>query len=399
MCGRFSVSVAFMRPPVPWRLLILSILIVSLSTQPVFLLGAGFLQIGDELGFSVTGLGALTAAFFLTASAMSPFLGKVVHRIGWQKAMRINAVTSSSILIAIAALARSTTTLAALLVLSAGIYAMTNPAANQTLHDSVDPSRRGLIFGLKHAGIPSSTLIAGLAVPAVIVSVGWRWAYVAAAVLGVVVLFLIPSGSTTAPTHTGEEDPRRRVAPMNLRRLLRFGAGSALATWAAVALSTYLVAAAVDAGFSESSAGLLLFAGSAASIPGRVAAGLITDRLGSKGFGGITILTGIGAIVFALIPSSSGSMFTILILLAFATGWGWPGLMTYTIVNANRGTVAASSAIAQAGVFVGAGAGPLVIGRVADHWSFDAVWFIVAAALAGAAVIVALVGRSAVAAN
>ncbi len=188
------------------------------------------------------------------------------------------------------------------------------------------------------------------------------------------------------------------MTPLSTRRLVGLGAGSALATWAAISLSTYLVAAAVDVGFTESAAGLLLFAGSAASITGRIVAGLATDRVGSPGFGAFVALVAGGAVVFALLPVTSGALFAVLILLAFATGWGWPGLMTYTVVNANRGSVAASSAITQAGVFVGAGVGPLVLGWVADEMSFDAVWLVVTAALAGSALIVLLVRRAALAA-
>ena len=40
-----------MRLPLPWRLLLLSVLIATLGTQPVFLLGAGYLQISAEFGF------------------------------------------------------------------------------------------------------------------------------------------------------------------------------------------------------------------------------------------------------------------------------------------------------------------------------------------------------------
>ena len=71
-----------------------------------------------------------------------------------------------------------------------------------------------------------------------------------------------------------------------------------------------------------------------------------------------------------------------LVLLAFATGWGWPGLMTFTVVNANIGTPAASSAITQAGVFLGAGVGPLVLGGLIDNVSRTASWTTVAACLA-----------------
>ncbi len=378
----------------PWRLLLLAILIIALSTQPVFLLGAGFVQMSDELGFGATGLGLLTALFFLTASATSTPLGRFVQRVGWRRAMQVNAVTSGVILVLISVAARNTATLAVLLVAAGVVYGAANPAANQALAEHVDPRRRGLMFGLKHAGIPSSTLLAGLAVPLLIVGAGWRVAFAVSALLTIAVLALVPR--TTAPgAAVGLEDPRRRVAPLSVSRLVTLSAGSALATWAAVALSTYLVAAAVDVGFSESAAGLLLFAGSAASITSRALAGHLTDRFGGKGFGAMALLTGIGAVVFAFIPDTSGALFAALVLAAFASGWAWPGLMTYAVVNANARTAAASSAVTQSGVFVGAGVGPLVIGAVVDRWSFDAVWVLVAVALAAATVIVAGVGRAA----
>lgn len=255
------------------------------------------------------------------------------------------------------------------------------------------------MFGLKHAGIPSSTLLAGPAVPLVIVSFGWRWAYVLAPVLGPVVLALVPAHRDSPAVPRATEDPRRVLAPLTTRRLVAFATGVALATWAATSLGTYLVAAAVDVGYSESAAGLLLFTGSLASITGRVIAGHVTDRLGSKSFGGVATMVGMGSIVFALLATAEGPWFAVLIIAAFATGWGWPGLMTYAVVNANLGTVAASSAITQAGVFLGAGTGPLVLGMVADAWSFSAAWLVVAGALAMSAALVSLVGCSAVAAR
>ncbi len=379
----------------PWRLLALTVLIVTLSTQPVFLLGAGFLQIGDDLGFGPAGLGALTALFFLTASASSAPLGRVVQRVGWQAAIRFNAVVSGVLLVAIAVAARHVVTLALLLVAGGVVYGLANPAANQALADHVDPRRRALFFGLKHAGIPSSTLLAGLAVPLVIVGEGWRVAYGLAALLALVVLALAAGRPAPPDPRTPPDDPRRRVARLSTARLVLLSGAAALATWAAVGLSTYLVAAAVDGGFTESQAGLLLFAGSAASIAGRIAAGAVTDRMGGRGFGAMALLTGAGAVVFLGLPATSGTAFAVLVPVAFATGWGWPGLMTYLVVNANTTTTAASSSITQAGIFVGAGVGPLVLGWLVDAVSFDAMWWVVSAALALAATGVAAVGSAA----
>ena len=72
-------------------------------------------------------------------------------------------------------------------------------------------------------------------------------------------------------------------------------------------------------------------------------------------------------------------------------------MMTYTVVNSNSRSAAASSGITQAGVFFGAGIGPIVLGWVAETWSFNAVWLGIAGALALAATTVGIVGRMALA--
>ena len=68
--------------------------------------------------------------------------------------------------------------------------------------------------------------------------------------------------------------------------------------------------------------------------------------------------------------------------------------MTYTVVNANRKTVATSSAITQAGVFVGAGLGPLLLGAVIERWSFDGAWLTAAAGLVISSLLIGWLGRA-----
>lgn len=375
----------------PWRLVMLAILIVVVSTQPVFLLGAAFLSIGPEFGFGATGLGLITASFFLAAAVASPPFGRLVQRIGWQTAVRFNAVISGVNLVVIALFAHSLAVFSVLIVIGGLVYGLANPAANLALAEHVDPDRRAMTFGLKHAGIPASTLIAGLAIPVVILNFGWRTAYALAALVSVAVWAL----TRTAPpvARPPGSDPRRRVEPMGTRLLIALALGASMATWGAIALSTYLVAAAVDRGLTEAAAGWLLFAGSAASIVARIGAGYLTDRVGGRGFSSMAVLTGVGVLVFLLLGVSSGMAFVVLVLVAFATGWGWPGLMTYTVVNANAGTAARSSGITQAGIFFGGGAGPIVLGLVVEHWGFDVIWLLVAITLALATAAILTVGR------
>lgn len=116
---------------IPWRLVFLAIGIVVISTQPVFLLGAAFLSISDDFGFGTTGLGMVTAAFFLSASVTSAPLGKFVQRIRWRRAMRLNATGSGLILALIAAVAHEVSTFGVLVVLAGLVYGLANPAANK----------------------------------------------------------------------------------------------------------------------------------------------------------------------------------------------------------------------------------------------------------------------------
>jgi MFS family permease len=330
--------------------------------------------------------------FFLTAATTSAPLGRAVERIGWRRAMRVNAVASAIVLVAIAMVANSTLSLAVLLFVGGTVYGFANPAANASLAEAVDPRRRGLTFGLKHAGIPASTLLAGLAVPLVVLTVGWRASFAVSATLVVAVLLLIPGVDADDRAPAGATEPGRGADPLPVGYLVGLGFAAAFATSSAVTLATFLVAAMVDSGFTEASAGLLLFAGSAASISARVGVGGFTDRRGARGFGGLVVLMSTGAMVFLVLPAVDEAVLAMLVVVAFATAWGWPGLMTFTVVNANVSSAAASSGITQAGIFVGAGAGPILFGWLVHEFSFEVSWLVVAGALATAATIVSIVG-------
>lgn len=372
-----------MRSPHQVRLLLLSVALVSVSTLPVFLLGAAFFRIGPELGIGPVALGALTAAYFLTSSVTSPRLGRWVQRVGWRRAMRINVAATAALVALIAPFAHSVWSLGGLLVATAAMYGSSNPAANQALALHTDPERTATVFGLKHAGIPFATLLAGLAVPAVVVRAGWRPAYMAAAVAALGVWMLIPRADRDAPgIAAGPDGPvGTRLSRAELRRL---AVVAALGAVAAVALATFMVSAALDRGLAPSAAGWLQFVGAGASILARIVAGLVVDRRGGV-FTGLVSLLALGAAVFMLLAWAEGSLFIAGVVAAYATGWGWPGLMTASVVGADRSAAAATSSITQAGVFVGAGAGPLVLGFVVDRWAFQPMWLLVSGLLLVAA--------------
>ena len=382
--------------PTITRIMTMAILVVATSAVGVMLLGAGIGDIGPDLGIGAAELGMLTAVFFAAAAVTSAQAGRVVERIGWQRAIRINSTIIGTLLLAIAGFVSNPWAMALALAAMGATYSLANPAANQALADHVHPKRRATFFGLKHGGIPTSTLLAGGAVPLIILNFGWRTAYVVAALLAYGLLLVVPRGEVRATAEHEDEDPRRTVQPLPTASLYKVALGAMLATIGVVALSTFLVASLVADGFSDGSAGWLQFGGSLISIAARAGYGLISDRTGAKGFGLVATLFGIGAIVYAAWIPSTGAVLGALVILAYATGWGWPGLLTYSVVNANPTTAAASSGISQSGVFAGAALGPLIIGQIIERASFDASWAFITGCLLAAAAVMTSVSRNTV---
>lgn len=371
-----------------WRLVAVSILVVTAATQPAFITASTIGQTGGELGYDAQGLGLLTSLFFLVASLSSTLVGDLVERVGWRRVMIANGIGSAAVLIFIATAVANLTTLAIALAVSAALYGAANPAANLALAQAIPAERRGLIFGLKHAGIPGSSLLAGLAVPLITVTLGWRWTFGLATVVALALLLLIPR-QQGEPAH-----PLTKAEPgMSRRWLSILGVGTALATLAAVALGTFHVDAALELGFSEATAGLILAAGSLASIVMRAAYGFLVDRNDSNGFAWVATLTVAGAAAFLAMATAGVTGFIGLTMVAFATGWGWPGLVTYSVVRANEGRPAGSTAITQAGIFLGAGLGPAGMGWLIENASYPTAWVVVAGALLGSGVVVMMVRR------
>lgn len=372
-----------------WRLVALSILVVTAVTQPVFMAAATIGQAGPDLGYGTTELGLITSAFFVAASVSSRLLGGQVERWGWQPVMRLNALGSAAVLLYIAVGVRSAIGLTMALVVAATFYGTANPAANLALARAIPSDRRGLVFGLKHAGIPGSSLLAGLAVPTIALTLGWRWTFGLAVAVSLAVLILLPRSPEPEPARPG-----RPPEGMSNASLSVLGVGVALASLAAVALGTFHVDAALELGFSEAAAGLILAAGSLTSIVARAIYGYVVDRTDGRGFGFVAALAALGTGAFVALGTTGTGGFVAFTFVAFATGWGWPGLLTYSVVRANEDRPAGSTAITQAGIFVGAGFGPALFGWLVEGTSYPVAWGVIGVALGVAAVIVLVVRRN-----
>ncbi len=164
-----------------WRTLASVIGVVTGGALPGFLTGGVSVQLRADLGFGESGLGFAVGAFFTAAALSSAVLGRTAERLGPSRAMQASAVVSVVSLLGVAAGARSFTTLLLWLAVGGVANALAQPAANLFIARTVEASRLGMAFAVKQSGIPAATLLGGLAVPAIALTVGWRWAFVAGA--------------------------------------------------------------------------------------------------------------------------------------------------------------------------------------------------------------------------
>jgi predicted MFS family arabinose efflux permease len=264
---------------------------------------------------------------------------------------------------------------------------MVQTASNLAIARCVVPSRHGWIFGIKHACVPAAMLFAGLAVPTIALTVGWRWAFRIAAILAVLTASLVPmqeASSTIAP-RPGRSDSSvgSSRTPRTLLIILAVAVGLGLG--AVDPLGSFFVGYATSIGVNEHGAGILLAAGGLIGIITRLVAGRFIDRMAQADLTVIASMMTIGAVGIVLLNLGGYPGLIVGGLLVFSAGWGWSGLFTFTVVKDNPGAPAAAWGVAQTGKFIGAAIGPILFGVIAERVSFSAAYWVSTIALAVAA--------------
>ena len=346
---------------------------------PPFLLGAMAVQVREDLEFSESGIGLAVGAFFLAAAVFSAVMGRWAERAGGARALRLAALWAAAAQLLVAVGARSLGLLTLLLAFAGAANALGQPAANQVIARALPPNRQGIGFAVKQSAIPFSTFLGGLAVPALALTVGWRWAFVLAAALAVISALAIPVGETGGATpfeRGGRNQAGEGRLPMRVMAVLTVGIAFGAA--AAGTLGAFLVSAAVAAGMSEGSAGLALTAGSAFGIAMRLGAGVLADRRTGGHLRWVAVMLTLGSVGYLLFATGKPGLLLAGLPLAFGAGWAWPGLFNLAVVLANPASPAAATGVTQTGTYLGAVLGPLLFGLVADHLSYGWSWSLAA---------------------
>ncbi len=347
----------------------------------LFLTGAMSVQISREFGVAPASVGALASLFALSTSLGSAPLGRQVRRLGIRRSMWVATAASSVSLLACAASGSAQMLGVALLIGGLG-NAIGQPAGNALVAAYVRPERYGLGFAIKQSGIPLATLLGGLAVPLVALTVGWRFAYVLAAGAAFVAVLLVPPDRP--PTSVRSE---QQIPPPLVPRLWLLAGGLVAAVLAATSIGALGAAGGVHVGLTEAAAGYLVAAGGLAGLVLRLASGVWADRRDFDPLVGVSALCALGAVGWFLMASEMAGLFVIGLIVANAFGWGWPGLQHLAVARRFPTSTAAASGVAQTGVAIGLLVGPLSLGMIANRdWSV--MWFVAGcSALLGAGIV------------
>jgi MFS family permease len=361
----------------------------AVGVLPIFLTGALAIQLRADIGLSLDSIGLVFGSYFGAAALLSIPFRNASERFGLRASLRIGMVVYSVALLGMAVLASSTAEMCAFAALAGVGTAVTRTASSVLVTWHSEPGRQGVAFGLKHSSIPVAYVIAGLSVPALALTVGWRWAYALAAVLPLIVAVMVPrSGGRLAP---GEKMGSPDLSRWQLTVVaMSFALGAA----AAGSLGAYSVTTAVSAGLDEAAAGVLVAAGSVVGLASRVGMGIWSDRRSGDQLDLVAGLLGIGIAGFLLMAVPHHIVVTIAVPVAFATGWAWLGSYNLAVTRLNPDAPGAAMGVVQTGAYVGSIAGPIILGMLAENYSHTAAWIGAAIASFLATVVIVFLRRS-----
>lgn len=372
------------------RPLATAVAVLGTAAAPAFLVSSLAPRIGEEVALGEGRLGIAIGAYWAVAAAGSLPAGRLVDRVGGSWGVWIAAGCTALTGLGIAAFASSLAAFAVLLGLAGLASSFAAPGMTALLVGHLRPDQQGTVFGFQLSGPPAGSLLAGVAAPLIAAPLGWRWAFVLAGIVAVAVAASVrPSrfGSSTAGASSR--------AALGLPAAL-LTAGGALAAAAATGLVSYLVVFATEVGLSSDQGALLLAVCSAGAIVARAGIGALADRHRRGVLVQVAAMLTVSALGFLLLATEVGIALVAGAALALTIGWGWAGLYVLSAVELYPAAAGRAVGTTALGVYIGAVAGPLVVGGVSSVGSLSLAWVLSAAMSLLAAATFAAAARLAV---
>ena len=351
---------------------------------PGFLAASLAPRIDDDFAFGASELGLAVGAFYAVCAAASSPCGHLVERIGAVAAVRASAAATLICALAVALLAQSAAALIVALLVGGVGNAAAAPAAGALVSHHVAAERKGMALGAMQAGAPLGSVLSGLALPAIAIPFGWRWAYVVVGALALLAAAAPPA--TPRPDARAGGRPRRGLTPVHVLAIT-----AALASGATMGLVSFLVLYGVDTGMSEAAAGAVLAAMSVSAVLSRIAVGAVSDRTGRDPERTVAVMLAVSAAGYLMLLAGEPAAVVAGALLVGSVGWAWPAALTVAAVRRAPEAPAWAVGVLMSGLFLGAIAGPLLVGVLVESagsyvpaWLATATLAMLAAATIGA---------------
>ena len=290
--------------------------------------------VGPALGVPAASVGYYIAVVYLGSMFGS------VSGSGWVARFGPIRVSQLALALCLTGLALGASAIVALLLLGALLvglgYGPTTPASSHILVRTSPPGLLAIVFSVRQTGVPVGGAIAGAVVPALVLGIGWQGAAIA---IGLACLALAFAIEPCRARFDRALDPRARIslasmfAPLALvksPRLAEMAVASFIYGGVQITLVTYLVTFLTEVfAMSLVLAGLVMAVSQLASVAGRIAWGVVADRLLARRT--MLGLLGIGMGISALATLAAGPAWPTWSLFVFAavfgaTAVGWNGV-------------------------------------------------------------------------
>lgn len=352
--------------------LLTAVVYTGTGMLPIFLISTQVFQIEADIGFGVGELAVATTCFFAAAALASNVGGSIVSRLGPSVGIRIGS--SMTIVACLLAGSAVTAWMIPLAAIFGGIgNGVIQVGSNVAIFDGVRPGRQGLAYGAKQAAVPTASILAGLALPAIGLLFGWRWVFVGAIALASILVVSTPDLRRGNGASRVEKPVGRLSASM-----IWLGVAGLTGAAAGSGLSLFVVPSAVDIGIGEAAAGVVLAFCSALVVLMRLGVGWLVDRRRSSGHREMAVMATVGAIAsFVLMTADVPALYLASMPIALLGTWGWQGVIFYTLVTTYPEIPAKASGMLLSGNLTGTLLGPLVVGALASRGNYPGAWLFV----------------------
>ena len=361
---------------------------MAVSTLSFFALAVAASELQAEFAISKFQLGLLGAVNTGVGAILAPASGRFSDKVGGRSAVATTLIFTgvSAVLLAV-----SPNYIFLLFASAIGGVAqgLGNPATNKAISAGVSEASRGIVTGVKQSGVQASVFIAGVTVPVMSASFGWRSAmWLTAGITAALTLGLgvVPTREEPAPMDKSQVE-RSSKLPMFVTQVAIFGF---LLGTIGGGFGRFLPLFAEEAvGLSVEQAGQVFALQGLVAVPARLTAGIVLDR-GASAKKMMIMMAVLGAGSLLIVTAASAerpSLIWIGTIIAGLTLGTWNTAANLSMIRQKENAGIATGRL-MFGFLLGLTLGGPLVGWSIDRFDYTPAWLASSAlALIAAAVV------------